>query len=121
MNAVTKILSLVFTLLFLAFAAVQYNDPDALLWVYAYLVPAFISFSAFRNQFNKTLIGVVFIGSVLGAIAFFPFGHWEGVALKDGMKTMNIEYARESLGLAVVALASAIHLAQAYAGGIINK
>lgn len=114
MNAVGKILPLVFTLLFIAFAAVQYNDPDALVWIYVYLVPAYISFSAFRNQFNKTLIWVALGGAVLGAITFFPFGHWEGVALQDGMKTMHIEYARESLGLAIVALSSAIHLAQSY-------
>ncbi|MDZ4846058.1 MAG: transmembrane 220 family protein [Chitinophagales bacterium] len=114
MNTVAKILSLVFTLLFISFAAVQYNDPDVLVWVYAYLVPVYISFSAFRNQFNKGLIWSMLIGSVLGAITFFPYGHFEGVALKDGMKTMNIEYARESLGLAVVSIASLIHLAQAY-------
>ncbi len=114
MNTASRILSLVFTLLFLSFAVVQYNDPDVLVWVYAYLLPAYISFSAFRNQFNKGLIWAVLIGSVLGALTFFPYGHFEGVALDHGMKTMNIEYARESLGLAIVAIASAIHLAQAY-------
>lgn len=114
MQNFTKVLSLVFTLLFLSFAAVQYNDPDVLVWAYAYLLPAYISFSAFRNQFNKGLIWAVLIGAVLGAVTFFPYGHFEGVALKDGMKTMNIEYARESLGLAIIAAVSAIHLAQAY-------
>lgn len=114
MNTITKILSLVFTLLFLAFAAVQYNDPDVLVWTFAYLVPAYISFSAVRNQFNKELIWVVLIGAIAGAITYFPYGHYEGVALKDGMKTLYIETARESLGLVIVAAIAAMHLAQAY-------
>lgn len=33
-------------LLMLAFAAVQYNDPDALLWIVIYLVPAAWAFAA---------------------------------------------------------------------------
>src|SRR5688572_8914674 len=108
MQTASKILSLVFTLLFLAFAAVQYNDPDVLVWVIAYLVPAYVSFLAFRNRFNKELIWVVLIAAIAGAITFFPYGHFEGVALDHGMKTMNIELARESLGLGVVALVAAI-------------
>ena len=114
MNTAAKILSLVFTLMFLGFAAVQINDPDPLVWIWAYLVPAYISLSAFRDKFNKELILVVLIAALAGAITFFPYGHFEGVALKHGMKTLNIELARESLGLGIVALVSAFHLAQAY-------
>ena len=113
MKNIFKILSLVFSLFFLAFAAVQYNDPDWLVWIYAYLVPAYISFSAFRNQFNKGLIVMICIAALLGAISFFPSGNYQGVALQHGMKTMEIEYARESLGLAVVFIAMVMHLFQA--------
>lgn len=113
MEKLFKILSLVFTLLFFVFAAFQYNDPDPLVWIYAYLVPAYISFFAWKNQFNKGLILVVCVGALLGAITFFPFGNFQGVALQDGMKTVEIEHARESLGLLTVFVAMLMHLAQA--------
>ncbi len=114
MQAFLKILSLAFSLLFLGFAAVQYNDPDWPVWIYAYLLPAYVSFSAFRNQFNKGLIIALSIAALTGAITFFPYGHFDGVALKDGMKTIEIELARESLGLGIVLIAMLIHLAQSY-------
>jgi hypothetical protein len=41
-------------LLMVAFAAVQYNDPDALLWIFIYLVPAAWAFAA---AFRPALIG----------------------------------------------------------------
>ncbi len=113
MSKFFKYQSLVFSLLFIVFAAVQYNDPDPLVWIYAYLVPAYISFSAFRNQFNKGLIAVVCIGALLAVVEFFPFGNFQGVALDQGMKTVEIELARESLGMVVVFVAMAIHWFQA--------
>jgi len=114
MQSFLKFLSLAFTLLFIGFAAVQYNDPDFAVWIYAYLLPAYISFSAFRNQFNKGLIAAVSIAALLGALTYFPYGHFEGVALKDGMKTIEIELARESLGLGIVFIGMLIHLAQSF-------
>jgi len=41
-----------------AFAAVQYNDPDALLWIVIYLIPAAWAFAAaFRLSQVRTLAG----------------------------------------------------------------
>ena len=114
MRSFFKILSLAFTLLFLGFAAVQYNDPDWAVWMYAYLLAAYISFSAFTNRFNKGLIVAVWIAALLGAVSFFPYGHFEGVELKQGMKTIEIELARESLGLGIVFVAMTMHLLQCF-------
>ncbi len=45
-------------LLMVAFAAVQYNDPDGLLWVFIYLVPAAWAFAAaFRPAHVRSLAG----------------------------------------------------------------
>lgn len=112
MQTLFKILSLAFALLFIAFAAVQYNDPDWIIWIYAYLLPAYISFSAFRNRFNSGLIIAVCLAALFGSITFFPYGHFEGVALKHGMKTIEIELARESFGLGIVFVAMTVHLIQ---------
>lgn len=44
--------------LMVAFAAVQYNDPDALLWIVIYLVPAAWAFAAaFRLAQVRSLAG----------------------------------------------------------------
>ncbi|HXH20322.1 MAG TPA: transmembrane 220 family protein [Chitinophagales bacterium] len=114
MRNALNFLSLAFALLFIGFAAVQYNDPDRLVWIYAYLLPAYISFSAFRNRFNKGLIAAVALAAFSGAVTFFPYGHFEGIALKDGMKTIEIELARESLGLGIVFIGMLMHLFQSF-------
>ena len=42
----------------LAFAAVQYNDPDALLWIVFYLLPAAWAFAAaFRPAYLRSVAG----------------------------------------------------------------
>ncbi len=46
-----KYLNLFFLLLFFSSAILQYNDPDPLLWIAIYLVPAWFSFQAMRNMF----------------------------------------------------------------------
>ena len=45
-------------LLMVAFAAVQYNDPDALLWIVIYLLPAAWAFAAaFRPAYLRSVAG----------------------------------------------------------------
>ena len=40
-------------LLFLFFAYLQINDPDSLIWIMAYLIPAVLSFLALTDYRNK--------------------------------------------------------------------
>jgi len=47
------IITLLVGLLFLFFAYLQINDPDSLLWIIAYLVPAALSFIALTNYRSK--------------------------------------------------------------------
>lgn len=48
-----KILNLILTILFILFAAVQYNDPDPIHWMALYLfVAAVCGFAAF-GKYNK--------------------------------------------------------------------
>ncbi|WP_395805537.1 transmembrane 220 family protein [Daejeonella sp.] len=46
-----KIFNLVFCLLFIVSAGLQYNDPDPYLWITIYLIGALISFKAFQGIF----------------------------------------------------------------------
>lgn len=63
-------------LLMVAFAAVQYNDPDALLWIVIYLVPAAWAFAAaFRPLGVRTLAGERLLWATtaigVGAMVFY--------------------------------------------------
>ena len=86
-------------------ALVQLNDPDPVPWVLAYASAAGIALAALLGKEVKWLASVAGIGFAIGAVAFSPA---LGVApiselLAPGMKTIEIEEARESLGLALCA------------------
>jgi Transmembrane family 220, helix len=91
---------LLFTFLFLAFAAVQYNDPDPWIWIPVYLIYAGLSFSAAFKPLNS--IWYLFFFALAGVASFFAFPeHWEGIG--TSMMNENTERARESLGLMICA------------------
>ena len=48
-----KLFNYLFVLIFISFAAVQYNDPDPYLWIPIYLYPAALCFLAASEKFNK--------------------------------------------------------------------
>ena len=91
-------------LMFLCFAAVQFNDPDPLLWIPTYLFPIYLFFQRSKGNLSGSTLLLVGIPYLFWAINQFP-PEWEGVMLNTmGMKTINIELGRESLGLGFTAL-----------------
>lgn len=56
-----KLFNIIFTILFILFAALQYNDPDPYLWIPIYLFAAVLCWFAFKgNYFPKAyLFGIV--------------------------------------------------------------
>ncbi|RRB02649.1 transmembrane 220 family protein [Larkinella rosea] len=100
-----KITAIFFGVLFTLFAGLQYNDPDPQVWIPIYGFAAIASFMALGNAGRPwfySAAGVVFWGS---AIYWWP-PQFEGFLLNEmGMKTINIELARESGGLAICGLA----------------
>jgi hypothetical protein len=99
-----KYLSLIFALLFVLFAAVQYNDPDPQIWVPIYAFAAMACIMAYTRVGRPWffwLMALVYAGA---AIWQWPPA-FEGFLLNEmSMKTINIELARESGGLAICAL-----------------
>ncbi len=82
--------------MFIAFAVVQYNDPDALPWMLAYGYAAMVC-SLGALGINMSLWAVVgLIGYGLGSAVIYPFGHER--------RWIEIETAREGAGLAIAAL-----------------
>ena len=103
-----KWLQLVFAILFLLFAGVQYNDPDALPWVVLYLVIAgLFTFNFFGKGHRMLSLGLLALIVVL-AVIHAP-GAWEflfnddGVKFSEGMSNEHpyIEKAREFGGLVI--------------------
>lgn len=98
-----QILPTLLGICFIVFAAMQYNDPDAVVWIAVYLLAAVFSFLVAFNRINQALLVSAFVAYAVGAIYFWP-EKWEGIAIGGG-DIKNIEEARESLGLALVSLA----------------
>ncbi|GEO06963.1 hypothetical protein AAE02nite_46270 [Adhaeribacter aerolatus] len=101
-----RVFAIIMALVFVTFAVVQYNDPDPHIWIPIYLLPAILSLVMWRIKNNRPflLLSILLVAALFyfaGAIYQWP-AHWEGVALKNGMKTINIEEGRESLGLGIV-------------------
>ena len=98
-----RYLNVLLGLTMLGFAAVQYNDPDALLWMVYYIVPAAWAFlAAFRwNMLRSTLgMGLLWtsVAIWLGLVIFYwpqmP-GFWRREVF------MAEETAREGMGLMI--------------------
>ncbi|MEK0421448.1 MAG: hypothetical protein RLZZ161_1299 [Bacteroidota bacterium] len=98
-----KIILLLLMIMLLGFAAVQYNDPDAWLWIMVYLIYALVVFSAMVRPLNTIWYLVLLVVPLVFAIFQWP-EKWEGIG--ESMMNENTERARESLGLVICALSS---------------
>lgn len=110
-----KAANLIFGLLFLLFAIVQYNDPDPWLWILLYaFVAGILLFAAFnkRNQWVP-LVGIAIC--TIWLISLLPeFINWLNMGMPNiagSMKTEepHIEYTREFLGLGISILVFALN------------
>ena len=88
--------------LFLLCACVQFNDPDPIAWTSVYLTAAITLEMAARGIIYPKISCAIGFSCIVGAILFLPdsFGGFWG----DMATNKNIEYARESAGLLLVAL-----------------
>lgn len=107
-----KLFNLLFVILFIISAGLQYNDPDPYLWMPIYLYGAVLCWLAVRNKFfpNAYLFGIV--GYVIyAAILFFEkdgvldwYKNHNSENLVQTMKATKpwIEATREFLGLVIL-------------------
>ncbi len=102
-----KIFNLFLTALFLFSAALQYNDPDPLLWIALYLSVAVIcGFAAFK-QYNRWAILLVMAACIYELSTLYPaFSQWidDGMpSITESMKASSphVELVREFLGVAI--------------------
>jgi len=93
------------TLIFLLSAAVQLNDPDGLVWVAIYLVPAGFSAAAAFGRVTVWAFPIA-LACVAGWAYEMPGWSFETLALlkEPKMSTNDVERAREAFGLLIAGI-----------------
>ncbi len=116
-----KIINGIFILIFLLSAALQYNDPDPLVWMALYLYGAVLCFLALRRSYPLILyvIGLVVYLSYAtylffaddGVLAWINEHQSENIVQSMKADKPWIEMAREFFGLLILVIALAFNLA----------
>lgn len=110
-----RYVNIVLCLLMLLFIGVQYNDPDGLIWMVIYLVPAgWAALAAWRPaMLSRPLIRWLLVLCLLAALAavvwFWPTtpGWWQQEVWWE------VETAREGMGMMIVAIVLLVALLSA--------
>lgn len=102
----SKIIKAFLGLLFLVFAAVQFNDPDPYAWIAIYGCVGLVFIVSIFRPVSKRAVGFLMIALLLYAGTFIP-GFWEWLNKPDKSELFGemiydrpyIEQTREFLGL----------------------
>lgn len=70
-----KALNLLFLVVFVLSAALQYNDPDPYVWIPIYLLGAYLCYQAYRRVFPPALYAIAIGGYALYAAFLFFDGN----------------------------------------------
>lgn len=107
-----KIFNITCCILFVVFAALQYNDPDGIKWIIIYLYPAILCWLASRNKFYPSayITGIlVYLGYAIykvfdanGLIDWATKHHAEDIAATMKAEKPWIEETREFFGLVIL-------------------
>jgi hypothetical protein len=103
-----------FFLLFILFAIVQYNDPDAWLWILIYFFCAAASAMVFFGRYHLPALLIGSLGFLVYAIVLFPGDTrgWVEAEQINRALTMHlpfVEEARESFGLMLSAAVFSVY------------
>jgi Transmembrane family 220, helix len=116
-----KVINFILALLFLAFAFVQVNDPDPLIWILIYGNMAVLCVLAMFKMHNKIWIILSAILYLIYAAILFPgalewFQSPDKALLFDDlakMQNLYIEETREFLGLMICVVVLIFHFIKA--------
>ena len=108
-----RIFSYLLGIIFTLFALVQLNDPDFVVWIGVYLIPAIVAFMFPHKKLNRSLLLVLALIYLFAAVVLFPPSIRDWISAEEeakslGMKLPGIEEARESMGLFICFLAIAL-------------
>ncbi|MBY0535139.1 MAG: transmembrane 220 family protein [Chitinophagaceae bacterium] len=115
-----KIFNLIFTILFLLFAALQYNDPDPYVWIPIYVYGAILCWMAFNGRYyvKAYWIGIVVYLAYAVFLVFTKNGVIDWITIHNSenlVQTMKaekpwIEDTREFGGLVILIAVLLINL-----------
>ena len=121
-----KIFNLLFGVLFVVSAALQYNDPDPWLWIPIYLYGAVVCFLALRGRYplNAMLVGIAVFMLYAVYLVFTDDGVVDWISEHDAeniagsMKASKpwIEDTREFFGLCILSFVLLINYLSAKKG-----
>jgi hypothetical protein len=107
-----KVFNIIFCVLFIVSAGLQYNDPDPYIWIPIYLIGAAISFQAFRVTYYPVftlLLSALFIIYDLylffdkfGVLSWLNEHNAENIAASMKASAPWIEETREFFGLLIL-------------------
>lgn len=107
-----KIFNLIFCILFVFSAALQYNDPDPYIWMPIYLYGAVLCWLAFRGKYYLAayLLGIAVYAAYAGYLFFTTDGVWDWITKHDAANIAGsmkadkpwIEDTREFFGLLIL-------------------
>jgi hypothetical protein len=115
-----KIFNLVFILLFVVSAALQYNDPDPYIWIPLYLYAALLCYLAFRKRYRPLLYytglavyffyALVLLFSANGVLDWWNAHDAESLVQSMQAEKPWVESAREFFGLVIMILVLVINM-----------
>ncbi len=107
-----KAFNIIFCILFIISAGLQYNDPDPYIWVPIYLYGAFLCFKAYKGiYYPKAYLAGIIVFLIYGVFLFFDkYGvlswisdhHAENIAGSMKASAPWIEETREFFGLLIL-------------------
>lgn len=103
-STLLRVISLLLCLLMLLFIAVQYNDPDGLMWMAIYLVPTAWALIAASNPglLSQGILRVLLLLTIVASLAL-TYYYWPKTS---GWWTQEVwwevETAREGMGMMIV-------------------
>lgn len=115
-----KVFNIIFIILFVLFAGLQYNDPDPYIWIPIYLYAAFLCYEAVKGRYQPILYIIGMIVYIVYAVYLFfdktGVLDWarehdaENIAQSMHADKPWIEETREFGGLLIVVLVLVVNI-----------
>ena len=102
MNRVVKIVAIIFGILFLISAGLQYNDPDSLVWIVIWGLAGIITLVHAFGRISLSVLLVAGIAALIGFFYSYP-EKFEGFEIGKG-NIQNVEEGREAYGLLIISM-----------------
>lgn len=114
-----KSFNIIMAILFIVFAALQYNDPDPLLWISLYLYAAYLCINRYRGKYQPRGYALAFMVYAIyavylffdrnGVLSWINDHHAESLVTSMKAEKPWIEESREFGGLVILMITMGIN------------